>query len=401
MTDLAVTDPDLQTVFVLSFRHRDALASKLVDGGFRAVAARRTADAARRLTSSNAAVALIDTRGAIDAGVEATELLAPVARSLGRALVTIVDRDDAMRLPDLRHAGATHFLSAPMHDVELVEAIRFAERRAPRGLASAAPTSRRAPSVASLARELPAALERDEVELLFQPQVRFADDRIVGVEALARWRHPKFGEVGAELLLAAADRGGLGQPLARRIQERAFRVAAAWPPSLARLRLSVNLTADDLAESAMVDQLLARIDASGLARDRLTLEVTEGALIEELGAAAAMIGRLRDAGCRIAIDDFGTGYSSLAYLNVLPLDYLKLDKRMTRDITGTPRQRVVVSGVIDMAQSLGLQVIAEGVETEAQRDRLAAQGCALYQGYLCAPPIDSTALAALVSRQAT
>ncbi len=110
-----------------------------------------------------------------------------------------------------------------------------------------------------------------------------------------------------------------------------------------------------------------------------------------------MLATLRHAGCRVAIDDFGTGYSSLAYLKALPLDYLKIDKKLAQDITGSPRDRVVVRGVIEMARSLGLTVIAEGVETEEQLDLLAKEGCQYYQGFLCAEPLTGAALGALIA----
>ena len=121
-------------------------------------------------------------------------------------------------------------------------------------------------------------------------------------------------------------------------------------------------------------------------------------MIEDLSIASGLLSVLRGAGCRIAIDDFGTGYSSLAYLKALPLDYLKIDKKLAQDITGSPRDRIVVRGVIDMARSLGLTVIAEGVETQAQLEGLAAEGCQIYQGFLCAEPISVEALVALVER---
>ena len=116
-----------------------------------------------------------------------------------------------------------------------------------------------------------------------------------------------------------------------------------------------------------------------------------------MSAAAGLLAELRGGGLRVAIDDFGTGYSSLAYLKALPLDYLKIDKRLCQDIAGSPRDRIVVRSVIDMARSLGLDVIAEGVETEAQLSLLAEEGCTLYQGFLCAPPLSSAELAALVA----
>ncbi len=254
-------------------------------------------------------------------------------------------------------------------------------------------------STAALARDLPRAMAEGEIEILFQPQVDIPSDAITGVEALARWRHGRFGEVGAEALLAAAARAGRAVELSDHLQARALALAAAWPPGLSGLRLSINITAADVAAEAFEARLLARIDASGFPRARLTLEITESELIADLDAASASLVRLRAAGVRVAIDDFGTGYSSLAYLNALPVDYLKLDRRLTQDITGSTRDRVVVRGVIAIARSLGMRVIAEGVETEAQRALIAAEACDLYQGYLCAPPLDAEALGALVGAQ--
>ena len=255
---------------------------------------------------------------------------------------------------------------------------------------------RRSRSLASLARDLPAALEGREIEVLFQPQVDIASGAIVGVEALARWRHPRLGEVGAEALLEAAARAGRASDLSRYLQRRALQLAAAWPAALAELRLSINVTAEDLAEPGFAERLIGDVDASGFPRARTTFEVTESGLIENLADASAVLAAIRAAGCRVAIDDFGTGYSSLAYLNALPLDYLKLDKTMTDQITRSARDRVVVRGVLGMARSLGLAVIAEGVETAKQRTLLAAEGCQFFQGYLCAPPLDSSALAVRV-----
>ncbi|UZK69862.1 EAL domain-containing protein [Sphingomonas sp. S1-29] len=250
-----------------------------------------------------------------------------------------------------------------------------------------------------LATELRQAMEAEQVDILFQPQVAIASGAIVGVEALARWRHPVLGELGAEMLFAAADRAGLALALSEHVQALALRRAAGWPAALGRLRLAINITAGDMAKPDFADILLGRIDASGFPRSRLTIEITESGLIEELGEAARLLAELRRAGCRVAIDDFGTGYSSLAYLKALPLDYLKIDKQLSQDIEGTPRDRIVVRGVIDMARSLGLSVIAEGVETEVQLDLLAKEGCQYFQGFLCAPPIDVAALVALVERQ--
>ncbi|HEX4693812.1 GGDEF domain-containing phosphodiesterase [Sphingomonas sp.] len=254
------------------------------------------------------------------------------------------------------------------------------------------------PAIAdALSVDLRRAIDGGEIAVLFQPQVAIAPGRIVGVEVLARWEHPKFGAVGADLLFAAADRADLGIALSDHIQRLALATAAGWQAPLNELRLAINLTAADIARPGFVDIFLDRVDSVRFPRSRLTVEITESGLIDDLGAAAQLLTDLRDAGCRVAIDDFGTGYSSLAYLKALPLDYLKIDKKLAHDITGTVRDRVVVRGVIDMARSLGLAVIAEGVETEEQLDLLAKEGCQYYQGFLCAPPLTVEALAARIA----
>lgn len=251
----------------------------------------------------------------------------------------------------------------------------------------------------TLAVDLRRAMDQGEIDILFQPQVAIATGEITGVEALARWEHPVMGALGAETLFAAADRADLVIGLSDHIQRIVLARAAAWPASLSRLRLALNLTAADIARPGFADIFLDRVDSSGFPRSRLTVEITESGLIEDLGVAAMLLASLRSAGCRVAIDDFGTGYSSLAYLKALPLDYLKIDKKLAQDIAGSTRDRIVVRGVIDMARSLGLSVIAEGVETPEQLDLLAKEGCQYFQGFLCAEPLDVAALEALVANK--
>ncbi|MGJ3649915.1 putative bifunctional diguanylate cyclase/phosphodiesterase [Sphingomonas sp. GlSt437] len=255
-----------------------------------------------------------------------------------------------------------------------------------------------AASLDTLAVDLRHAIAQDEINLLFQPQVAIATGAIVGVEALVRWEHSAFGALGAETLFAAAERAELAIALSDHIQRGALAAAARWPAPLRELRLAINLTAADVARPGFADIFLDRVDASGFPRGRLTVEITESGLIGDLGAAARLLGVLRAAGLRVAIDDFGTGYSSLAYLKALPLDYLKIDKKLAQDIAGSPRDRVVVRGVIDMARALGLTVIAEGVETETQLDLLAKEGCQYYQGFLCSPAVDADELVRLIAR---
>lgn len=249
--------------------------------------------------------------------------------------------------------------------------------------------------------DLRLALDRGEIQILFQPQYAMTDDSITGVEALARWQHPVHGEIGAGALFAIAERSDFLVPLSDHIHARVLAKAAGWPASLGHLKVAINVTAADIAQPEFVEHFLELVDHSGMARERITLEITESGLIENLNAAAVLLSRLRSAGLAVAIDDFGTGYSSLAYLKSLPLDYLKIDSSIARDIEGSHRDRIIVRAIIDMARSLDLHVIAEGVETEQQLALLARAGCDVYQGFLRSRPLENDALIAHVERAAT
>lgn len=231
------------------------------------------------------------------------------------------------------------------------------------------------------------ALDSGQIQILFQPQYDMASDALIGVEALARWQHPHYGEIGAGALFAIAERSDFMRPLSDHIHARALAEAGAWPAALHHLRLAVNVTAADITEPDFLANFLHLVDESGFARNRLTVELTEGGLVQNLESAARLLSQLRAAGLAVAIDDFGTGYSSLAYLKALPLDYLKIDSGIARDITGSGRDRIIVRAIVDMARSLDLGVVAEGVETEQQLALLARAGCTSYQGFLRSPPV--------------
>lgn len=248
-----------------------------------------------------------------------------------------------------------------------------------------------------LAADLHRAIDRGEIDILFQPQVSLHDGAIVGVEALARWEHPLHGALGAETLFAAAARADLGLVLSEHIHRLALTRAAVWPEPIDRLRVAVNVTAADLARHDFAERFLALIATCGIAPQRITAEVTETGLVDDLATAGGRLAMLRAAGVRVAIDDFGTGYSSLAYLAALPLDYLKIDRSLLTDIATSPRVRAVVRGIVRIAADLQLRTIAEGVEDATQRDLLAQEGCDIYQGFLCAGPLDEAALARLVT----
>ena len=246
--------------------------------------------------------------------------------------------------------------------------------------------------------DLRLALDRNEIAIVYQPQYDSHEDRIVGVEALARWNHPELGQLDAGTLFGAADRSDYLLPLSLHIQQRALAEAGQWPEALGALRLSINITSVDLAQEDFLTRLLGMIEESGFPPDRLTVEITEGGLIENVGRAAGLLEHLRERGIRVAIDDFGTGYSSLAYLKLLYPDYLKIDHSLSRDILGPPRDRIILRTIIEMARALALTVIAEGVESEEQLTLLAREGCEIYQGFLRSAAISSAELAELVSQ---
>ena len=249
-------------------------------------------------------------------------------------------------------------------------------------------------SSADLEADILVAIDRDEIEVVFQPQFSLPDDALSGAEALARWNHPKLGRVGAGALFAIAERAEHVAPLSRHIARRALLVAREWPE---QVRLSLNITPADLAYGTYVRQLLDLIREVGFQPRRLTLEVTEQALVHDIEQAAQMMAELSAQGIRVALDDFGAGFCNFRYLKVLPLHYLKLDRSMVEGITRDRRDLAVLRGIVAMAHALDLEVIAEGIETENQRACIAAEGCVFYQGFLRAQPMSAPMFAKLIS----
>ena len=246
--------------------------------------------------------------------------------------------------------------------------------------------SRSGRSAAQLEGDLLRALDLGEIEVVYQPQFGCTDDRLVGAEALARWNHPALGRVGAGALFAIAERADHVPQLSQHIARLALGEAARWPMDL---RLSLNVTAGDLASANYAKRLSGLIKQTGFAPWRLTLEVTEQVLLGDAAQAAATLSALAAQGIRIALDDFGAGFCNFRYLKLLPLHYLKLDRAMIDGVTGDARDLAVLRAIIAMAGALDLKVIAEGVETEAQRLLVAAEGCATYQGFLRAQPMSA------------
>ncbi|MCC6925757.1 GGDEF domain-containing phosphodiesterase [Novosphingobium sp.] len=239
-------------------------------------------------------------------------------------------------------------------------------------------------SAAQLEADLLHALDRGEIEVFYQPQFSCRDDRLTGGEALARWNHPSLGRIGAGALFAIAERADHVAQLSQHIARLALQGARDWPMDL---RLSLNVTPNDLASPAFALDFGALVKRSKFPAWRLTLEVTEQVLLADVAHASLALGELARQGMRIALDDFGAGFCNFRYLKLLPLHYLKLDRSMIEGVAGDARDLAVLRAILAMAGALDLKVIAEGVENEAQRALAASEGCAFYQGFLRAQPM--------------
>ena len=258
----------------------------------------------------------------------------------------------------------------------------------------------RAYEALTLESQLHRALEREELFLHYQPQVSLQDGRIVGVEALLRWQHPELGWVPPDRFIPLAEENGLIGPIGKWVLHTACGQAKAWQDQgLARVRMSVNLSGRQLAREDIVDEVGEALEATGLSPLCLELELTESSVMTQAGHTTTTLDALRALGTTIAIDDFGTGYSSLAYLKRFPVDRLKIDRSFVRDIPQDESDVALARAIVALAQSLDLKVVAEGVETEEQRELLKTIGCQEMQGFLFSRPRAANDLAKLLTKQ--
>lgn len=245
-----------------------------------------------------------------------------------------------------------------------------------------------------MASDLPGAWERGELFLLYQPQISVVTKQITGVEVLVRWRHPKHGVISPTEFIPLAEQSGEIALLGRWVLREACRHAVTWcSTSLAGIKVAVNVSAVQLDHpgfAAMVESILCETQ---LPPYRLVLEVTESSMMRKGDRALKVLGELRATGVKIAIDDFGTGYSSLSYLQILPSDYLKIDKSFIRVLPDNLRSAAIARSIIALGHTLGLRTLAEGVETKEQEAFLEAIWCDEVQGYLYAKPLSEEALA--------
>ena len=245
-----------------------------------------------------------------------------------------------------------------------------------------------------LENDLRRALERDELRLHYQPLVDLASDRIVGLEALVRWQHPTRGLVQPLSFIPLAEETGLIIPLGRWVLETACRQARKWMDALpdSRLVMSVNLSARQFMQPDLVDQVAAILGDTGLPAELLELEITESVLMDQTEAGTRALRALRELGVQLVLDDFGTGYSSLSYLKHLPLDTIKIDRSFVNGLEGDDANLPIVQAVIALAHGLGIDVVAEGIETAAQLARLRTLMCDRGQGFFYARPMPAADL---------
>jgi EAL domain-containing protein (putative c-di-GMP-specific phosphodiesterase class I) len=250
---------------------------------------------------------------------------------------------------------------------------------------------------AALAADLRQAWRENHLRIEYQPQAGM-DGRLTGVEALLRWEHPTRGRVQPDHFIPTAEEMSLIVPIGHWVLEAACAQLAVWSrrPERAHLSIAVNVSVRQFRHPGFIDEVMSCVRRFGIAPGRLKLEVTESLLADNLDAAIAKMRNLRDMGVRLSVDDFGTGYSSLSYLKRLPIDELKIDRGFITDILTDSNDAAIACTIIDLSRNLGLEVIAEGVETEEQRAFLARQGCHRYQGYLFCRPLPLEQLEAFI-----
>lgn len=243
-----------------------------------------------------------------------------------------------------------------------------------------------------LLRDLRLALQRGQLELYYQPKIHAASGEVTGAEALMRWRHPQRGMVSPAVFIPIAERHGLIAALGQWMIDESCRQVRVWRDAGLRMRVAINLSAHQLRQADLAERIRAALGRHQINPDLLTCEITETAAVEDTAVTTRVLGELAAVGLHISIDDFGCGHSSLAYLRKLPARQLKIDRGFVADIEHSSDALAVVDAVIKLAHALGLKVVAEGVETENQRDILLGLRCDELQGYLFAKPMPAKML---------
>ncbi len=244
----------------------------------------------------------------------------------------------------------------------------------------------------SLLGELRHAVEHDELRLFFQPKIELTTGRIAGAEVLLRWQHPTRGLLSPATFVPFAEQTGFIRRITRWTLDRAIAQSATWHRAGSPLQLAVNISAEDIADLRFDARVAGLLTRHQLPPSLLTLELTESGFIEDPNQALRMLDALAALGVNLSIDDFGTGYSSLSHLARMPANEVKIDRSFVQGLESDVEYAAVVRSAIDMGHSLGMKVVAEGIETESAAQRLRALGCDIAQGYLYARPMPCAAL---------
>ena len=267
--------------------------------------------------------------------------------------------------------------------------------------AFAAEMDLRAQKRRSLESALRKAIAKGQMQLHYQPQAQLQDLQIVGAEALLRWNHPELGPISPVEFIPIAEESGLIVELGQWVLQTACRQAAAWHQAgLGPVRIAVNLSARQARDPNLLQLVTRTLHETALPAHLLELEITESMLMENVDANITLLEQLHRQGIQLSIDDFGTGYSSMSYLKRFPIDQLKIDRHFVRDIPGNGDDEAISNAIISMAHSLGMSVVAEGVESAAQQQFMRAAGCDIMQGYYFARPMPACQLTALLHENA-
>ncbi len=318
---------------------------------------------------------------------------------IGRRIVQALEQPIALDGLDVEVGASVGVAMAPEHATDAAALLK----RADMAMYDAKTSVRRlrmfdpqldsdSPRRLTLVAELRSALQNGDVAVHVQPQTRLASGAVAGVEALARWLHPTLGAVSPDEFIPIAERSGLIGPLTTLVLDASLAAWAQWRAAGHDLTVAVNLSARSLHDPDLVDEVARLLDKHAVPASRLTLEVTESAVMADPARAVALLHRLRDLGVRLSVDDFGTGYSSLSYLKRLPVQEVKIDRSFVTTLSTDADDLPIVRAIVDLGRHMGLEVVAEGVEDAETLDLLASIGCDLAQGWHLSRPMAIGAL---------
>jgi diguanylate cyclase (GGDEF)-like protein len=347
---------------------------------------------------------LVSAREADGIAASLEDELAGGIEVLGDRLLVTVSVGIVVAEHDRLHGDPETGLITPEQLIDASDAAMYEAKDAGRGRRHyySRKDARRRTDRSTLAADLGAALAKDELWVAYQPLVELDGARVVGVEALVRWDHPIRGAVPPATFIPVAEDAGLIIPVGTFVLQRACAQVGAWNTeraarNLPPLGLSVNCSAHQLLDTRFLDVLTAAARGGGLALDQLTLEITEGVMVDSVTGAADRLDEIAAIGVGLSLDDFGTGYSSLSYLSRFPIQLIKIDRSFVSGLGRSDTDEAIIGAVVSLADRLGRRVLAEGIETAEQAAHVARLGCQLGQGYLYGRPEPANALDALLT----